>query len=320
MRDKAIVMLAASLLAESRTEQARELLKAVPVGSRSAVTAALLLADSWRIAGEPERALQWFLRIAAERPYHPDALSGLLAASDALAAIDREAQALALLAQVEAQAADAAAALEAFAQSGRYDLSWLQHRDNGLPASVRDQASEHLYRAAHGNLLAAERVNRQSRAATACLTALLNNHQRRLQEARDSLLKLDHTLAVAEQEKQQRIELIQSLRKRVTSNDLSPEQLALRARLKALINEDQRARAHIRSLQQNRDRLPQVVALTQQRLDALLDYYQQAGQTSSTDIAALVKSTTIMLIDLYRDLAGEAALRQASIREAHRVR
>lgn len=65
MRDKAIVMLAASLLAESRTEQARELLKAVPVGSRSAVTAALLLADSWRIAGEPERALQWFLRIAA---------------------------------------------------------------------------------------------------------------------------------------------------------------------------------------------------------------------------------------------------------------
>lgn len=106
----------------------------------------------------------------------------------------------------------------------------------------------------------------------------------------------------------------------MTSNDLSPEQLALRARLKALINEDQRARAHIRSLQQNRDRLPQVVALTQQRLDALLDYYQQAGQTSSTDIAALVKSTTIMLIDLYRDLAGEAALRQASIREAHRVR
>jgi len=83
-------------------------LHVIGVDRPAAVTGALLLAESWRMDGEPDKAVQWFLRIAAQQPQNLDTLNGLLAAAHTLADSGQPQLALTLYRRVEQEAGAAA--------------------------------------------------------------------------------------------------------------------------------------------------------------------------------------------------------------------
>ena len=74
--------LAAMALRDGDTEFARQQLSQVEQRSPAAVDAALLLAESYRLDGDRQRARDWFVRIAARFPGNPRAISGLVLAGD----------------------------------------------------------------------------------------------------------------------------------------------------------------------------------------------------------------------------------------------
>ena len=144
--DRMYILLAASWLSEQQADKARELLRVVGVNSPSAVTAALLLAESWRMDEQPDKAVQWFLRIAAQHPQNLDALQGLLAAAHSLTEDGQPQLALPLYARIERQASESALLLNNFIASNPGSIAALLDSNNPLSDSLRNQASQRLYR------------------------------------------------------------------------------------------------------------------------------------------------------------------------------
>src|SRR5690606_11226332 len=148
--DRMYILLAASWLSEQQTDKAREVLGVIALDSPLAVTAAMLLAESWRMDGKPDKAVQWFLRIAAQQPENLDALNGLLAAAHTLAESGQPQLALTIYARIEQQAGAAAALVNNFIARNPASIASLMSGDNGLTTSLRNQAGQRLYQSAHG--------------------------------------------------------------------------------------------------------------------------------------------------------------------------
>ena len=69
--------LAAVQMKGGRMNQARETLREVDTASPAAPQASLLMAESYRLSGQPNAARDWFLRAAHHYPYRPVTLEGL---------------------------------------------------------------------------------------------------------------------------------------------------------------------------------------------------------------------------------------------------
>ncbi|MCB1837773.1 MAG: hypothetical protein KDH99_09150 [Alcanivoracaceae bacterium] len=313
--DKMYILLAASWLSEQQTDKAREVLRVIGVNSPSAVTAALLLAESWRMDEQPDKALQWFLRIAAQHPQDVDALQGLLAAAHSLADDGQPELALALYARIEQQASDAVLLLNDYITSYPDSIAAVLDSTNPLPTSLRNQASQRLYRSTRDTLFTADRANRRSQQIRTCLTAMIADYQRRIAAAEQGLANVDATLAAMEQAHQQRQAQITSLQTQIRSGDNSDEQLKRRRAVRALMNQDAREQAQQQALLQNRDRLPALVAHTRKRLSALLAYYQNIERNSGEVVSDTLRETLQKLANNFSDVAGEAALGKAQLQE-----
>lgn len=313
--DRMYIQLAASWLSELQTDKARELLRSIGVESPSAVTAALLLAESWRQDGEPDKAVQWFLRIAAQYPQNLDALKGLLAAAHAFADGEQPQLALTLYGRIEQQAGNAAELISDFSASNPNSIAAVLDKDNPLTDSLREQASQRLYRSTHDTLFAADQVNQRSQHIRLCLAALIYDYQQRITAAEHSIANLDSTLAAMDHAHQERQARITSLQSRIRADEHSGEQLKLRRAVRALMNLDLREQAQQHALVQNRGRLPVLVRRTRERLTALLTFYQNAEQNSGEAVTDMLRDTLQALSADFRDLAGEAAMSKAQLQE-----
>ncbi|MCB1837988.1 MAG: hypothetical protein KDH99_10255, partial [Alcanivoracaceae bacterium] len=313
--DRMYILLAASWLSEQQADKARELLRVVGVDSSSAVTAALLLAESWRMDEQPDKAVQWFLRIAAQHPQNLDALQGLLAAAHSLTEDGQPQLALPLYARIERQASESALLLNNFIASNPGSIAALLDSNNPLSDSLRNQASQRLYRSTLDTVFTADRANRRSQQLRVCLTAMIADYQKRIVAAEQSVANLDATLAAMDQAHQQRQVHIASLQTHIRTGDNSDEQLKLRRAVRALMNQDVREQAQHKALLQNRDRLPALVRHTRERLSALLAYYQNAEKNSGAVVTDTLRETLQALANDFSDVAGEAALGKAQLQE-----
>lgn len=314
--DRMYILLAASWMKEQQTDKARELLHVIGVDSPAAVTAALLLAESWRMDGEPDKAVQWFLRIAAQYPQNLDALKGLLAAAHTLADSEQPQLALTLYGRIEEQAGDAAELISDFSASNPNSIAAVLDKDNPLTDSLREQASQRLYRSTHDTLFAADQVNQRSQHIRLCLAALIYDYQQRITAAEHSIANLDSTLAAMDHAHQERQARITSLQSQIRDDERSDEQLKLRRAVRALMNLDLREQAQQQALVQNRERLPLLVRRTRERLAALLTFYQSAEQNSGEAVRDMLRDTLQALSGDFRDLAGEAAMSKAQLQES----
>ena len=313
--DRMYIVLAASWLSGQQTDKAREVLRVIALDSPLAVTAAMLLAESWRMDGEPDKAVQWFLRIAAQQPENLDALNGLLAAAHTLAESGQPQLALTIYARIEQQAGAAATLVNNFVARNPASIASLMSGDNGLTTSLRKQAGQRLFQSAHGRLLAADRANRRSQQVRLCLTALIADYQQRIDAAERSIANLDVTLAAMARAHAQRQARITSLKSQIRANDSSNEQIEIRRAVRALMNQDLREQAQQQALEQNRDQLPVLVGRTRERLAILLAYYQRAEQSSGELITGTIREILVALATDFSDLAGQAALSKAHVQE-----
>lgn len=313
--DRMYILLAASWMKEQQTDKARELLHVIGVDRPAAVTGALLLAESWRMDGEPDKAVQWFLRIAAQQPQNLDTLNGLLAAAHTLADSGQPQLALTLYRRVEQEAGAAATLVNEFIASNPVTIAALLDGNNALTESLRNQASQRLYRSTHDTLLAADRANRHSQRVRLCLAALIADYQQRIAAVELSISNLDGTLAAMTRAHEQREARIASLKAQIRTDDNSDEQLKLRRTVRALMNQDLRQQAQHNALLQNRDRLPLLVEHTHRRLAALLAYYQTAEANSGEVVAGTLHATLEALAHDFSNVAGEAAQSQALIQQ-----
>ena len=265
--------------------------------------------------GEPDKAVQWFLRIAAQQPQNLDVLNGLLAAAHTLADSGQPQLALTLYSRIEHEASAAATLVNEFIASNPANIAALLDDNNALTESLRNQASQRLYRSAHDTLLAADRANRRSQRVRLCLTVLIADYQQRIAAAELSITNLDGTLAAMTQAHEQREARIASLKAQIRADDNSDEQLTLRRTVRALMNQDLREQAQHQALLQNRDRLPLLVEHTRRRLAALLAYYQNVEKNSGDAVTNTLRETLQTLASDFSDVAGEAALGKAQLQQ-----
>lgn len=90
------LVLAAEHIRAARYDQARQVLAQVDLASTVAVDAALLMAESWRLQGDDQRAQAWLMRVAQRYSSDPRALEGLLLSAQDLAASGKVREAWAL--------------------------------------------------------------------------------------------------------------------------------------------------------------------------------------------------------------------------------
>jgi DNA repair exonuclease SbcCD ATPase subunit len=104
--NRARLTLAAEYLRDSRFTDARQLLSAIELDSPVAVQASLLLAESFRLEGDPVRASQWLLRTGQRYGADPEALASMLEQATELRLQGKPHQAFALYNMVQSQILD----------------------------------------------------------------------------------------------------------------------------------------------------------------------------------------------------------------------
>ena len=315
MRDRARLRLAALYLRQARLEEGREQLRRIQAASPVAVTASLMMAESFRISGDTDAALQWYLRASEYFPYRPQTLWGLISAAHHLQQTGQDAFALALYNRTIEQAEGALAQLAALAGNNAPEI--LLSPDSPLSKPVRETLLQHAL--AHPRINLPQRSNALSNAALLLLQ--LNTEQAHLAQAlgeMDELLAHYQIHSAAEQARLQALAAQRhSLHNQLAPDDFSDTQLALRRQITLLDNEHRRVQAALTFLAQALAQAPTLQeALRSQSHDAL----QRVRQRLQQHHAAVDEVMTQTLSAYRRQLqesSSEALLQQAEILRRH---
>lgn len=316
LRWRAHLVYAAQLLQRQDYAGARQHLKQIPIESTAAVPAALLLAESWRLQGEPQQAIDWFIRIARQYPYNLEALEGLLAAANALEQQNLGGHAAALYQAVTEQANHAAAAIVTLASGDNMTLDALISEQNLLPGDLQTQLVRRVLTINDFDVLAAHHNSSAASSHGRCLLLQLHAYQRQTEHTRQALEQAQSTLAAIDQSLETLAARETMLSAALKADDYSASQLAIRQELRSISNQSRREQLQRQAIAANLEALPTLLAGMEKRLQAMAA--ESRSRTSAIDrlLADAVDDAAASLYVELVNTAAEAALRRAALLES----
>lgn len=248
-------------------DRGRDTLRQIDAGSPAALQASLLMAESYRLTGQPQEARSWFLRTAHHYPYRTATLDGLISAA-------RDEQqhnpglSAALYSEISRQSQYALDQLNQLHQGGNVDPMTII-----LPSPLDDEIRQALLRRClqHPEHDLLQQTDQLRKSITAVL-ALQQRHQTLARELRTLGQTLEryqlqrHSLTQRLQVGRQQVE---SLKAQLLPNDFSDEQMAIREAITDLQNQHIRLESQLAFIEQSRKKLPDIAHQLEQQLATL---------------------------------------------------
>lgn len=306
LAQRALLAVAGEYLRAGELEHSRELLRSVPVESPVAVEASLLLADSWRMEEEPNKARDWYLRAGQRFPHELLALQGMLSAARALEH-NAPGAAAALYDRVQALAKKSADQLAGVPDGEQSPgLGWLVSTDNDLPPALHHQLARRVLARGEESITSLGRHKARNRTDLRCVLQQAEKVQTARQTLHQRQREMAGTLAALEQKIGNRKARIGELRDRVEPGNLGKEQVAIRKSLAATQNELKRLEGEALFLRQNMERLPVMLDRLTRRLNRLYNQYSQDNESLETTMDTLFSDALTSLHDDFMDVAGNS--------------
>lgn len=310
------LQLGAYLLSQNKYDEARSELLKVETKSSSAIEASLLLAHSYRLQGNRDEAVQWFLRAAKQFPYDPAALQGLIDAAEEFEQEGDGQTARLLYVEVVEQTNIALKQLDNLKNQPVIEPAQVFFASDALDEPVRKTLLTFLLRDNQHNVLSSSKALQQN------ITQLLQ-----LQQQADNLTlqlsALDNQLQQYQQQRkdlaqgyQQNQQLLEQLKQGLLANDFSPEQKQLRQTITQLSNQLQRQKAMLAFVDSAIQKLPSMidgVDAKQTQLSQVLQ--QQLFAHKNTVETALNKAVSTYQVAV-KEVGGKASLAEASLLES----
>lgn len=311
--DKAIVVLAALHLQQQDYKAAQRLLLKLPQTSSSAVPAALLLAESWRLQGNIEKASDWFIRVGQRYPHNYQALAGLVSAADDLQQ-EQPSTSRVLYSLVIVRAQENAEKIEALAALRNRDgLRVLQQPIESIPSALQEQLALQIFYRRKDNIDSADRATRTAHKQydcmlerTAAYTAQRAQILSHLQYAESQIDLLRKSINQHERE-------IDELKDKLIADDLSEQQLVIRKHITALSNVVRQQQGARLTLTENKEKLPKIIERLDVQMAALSNWHRSVIKNSEALIAPEFSNAAIALQNKFLNLAGDAAARIAEL-------
>lgn len=302
----------ALLMSNKHYADAREIFKSIHATSPSGVTAGLLIAETYRLEGQPEVAKDWFLRAARHYPYRTKTLSGLMRAAQDQRP-ENNAVAIALYNEVAAQAEAALAQLRTLNASGQLDPLAIIF-PSYLDEEVRNALLQRCLQFPDRDLLRETAKLRQAVDAMLGARAKSNDLNKTLSGLTDKLTSYQQQREQLQYFLNDAAQRIKMLKEQLIANDLSEPQQRIRLQLSQRINEQTRVQGQIDFIDQAIQKLPAAIA----------NIGQQVRELDAAALMRLIQSneavTTILneSYQTYRSelqaLSSEAAVQSAEIR------
>jgi len=312
LQDRARLYLAASEINRQEFDSARKRLKPISTASPVAVDAGLLIAESWRLQGNSEEAVQWFLRIGRHFSDSPIALQGLLHAATSLEESNHLAESVALYGEVVQKAMETVTHLDALPVEREAKIEAVLSRHAQIPATLRQQLTRVMIKETP-SFAQTRQVHRDASQEWQCL--LIQQQQLELQSERieqhikrlaQASLQAKESLSALDKE-------ITALEKQLIRQDFSAPQLTLRKRLGQARNEKIRLEAQQEFIARTQHMLPEALATTKDKLEIMTASFADIRAQSSQDLHGAIELAVNEVTDKFRNLAGESQSRLAEV-------
>lgn len=303
--NRARLVVAASHLQNQRFDEARQLLAGIELDSPVAVQASLLLAESWRLQGDHQRAAQWMLRTGQRYGADPQALTSLLSHASELRQLGAAREAFALYNLVQNQILDNSKQVAALREEMDQLADRLLHTRLDESREAHSQLLKQIIHETDGNVIG----NLRQLAANGRVLRCLARQQKQIAElafdnsAQQVRIKPFLTMLEREQAMLERrlAQLATDPRPQVTSerNEIEQQLNAARAQHQKLLTE-----------QQN---LPDKANQQHRLLTGKIDTLNQENVRLRDAIRSQLKQHNEQLLGQYRELAAESQYGRASL-------
>lgn len=303
--------LAALQMQQQDFEQARNTLKQINTESPAALQASMLMAESYRLTGQPADARSWFLRTAQHFPYRAATLNGLLSAAHD-AQDNNAGLSAALYSEISRQSLFALGQLDLFQESGELDpmaIIFPSHLDEAVRKTLLRRSLRHP----RHNLLAQTGQLKES------VTAVLALRQRH-DVLNSELSELSQTLGQYQQQQQSILQQVAAgdaqlaaLMAQVVPNDLGQEQVRIRQQITRLRNQQARLRAQLAFIERSQQALPAIARKLEKQLQDLYQNAQQQLSQSHAAVTDILEETVAQYRAELSDLAAEAQLQRSEL-------
>lgn len=300
------------LMSNQHYAAAREIFKSIHTASPSGVTAGLLIAETYRLEGQPDVAKDWFLRAARHYPYRTKTLSGLMRAAQDQRP-ENNAVSIALYNEVAAQAEAALAQLRALNASGQLDPLAIIF-PSYLDEEVRNALLQRCLQFPDRDLLRETAKLRQAVDAVLSLRVKSNALNKTLSELTDKLTRYQQQRDQLQYSLDEAAQRIKALKEQLIANDLSEAQQHTRQQLSQKNNEQTRVKGQINFIDQVMEKLPAMITAVDQQVKALNAEALTRLKKSNNAVTTVLNESYQMYRRELEALSADAAVQSAEIR------
>ncbi|MCC1497808.1 hypothetical protein [Alcanivorax sp. 1008] len=306
--NRARLTLAAEYLSKSRFIEARQLLSAIELDSTVAVQASLLLAESFRLEGDPQRAAQWLLRTGQRYGADPEALRGLLEQASELRQQGQLAQAFAIYNMVQGQILNNAEQVNSLRSATDRLVEQLLRTRLDESRAAQSQMLKQMINNTDSQLLSELGALARSSEQRHCLEKQLQQLSRTAFENSAQQARITPFLTMLKREQ----EMLEQRLAQLEGNsqaDATQERAEISQQLEALLNRRQ-------TLLAEQQQLPGGAALAHDQLREQIELLDQQNQQRRQRIETELELLSSELLARYRKLAAESQYGRASLLEA----
>ena len=306
--NRARLTLAAEYMTESRFIEARQLLSAIELDSTVAVQASLLLAESFRLEGDPQRAAQWLLRTGQRYGADPEALGSLLEQASELRQQGQLAQAFAIYNMVQSQILDNAEQVSALRRETDQMVDQLLRTRLDESRAAQSQMLKQMINNTDSQLLIELGALARSGEQRRCLESQLQQLSRAAFDNSAQQARITPFLTMLEREQAMLERQLDQL-----SDSSQPDSDQQRAEINQQLDTLRNRRQTLLAEQQQ---LPGEAALAHRQLRQRIEVLDQQNQQRRARIQTELELLSGELMTRYRKLAAESQYGRASLLEA----
>jgi hypothetical protein len=315
LAQRALLMVAGEYLSSGKFESSRTLLHDVPIDSPVAVDAALLLAESWRLSGDPTKARDWYLRAGQRFPHELMALKGMVSAAQAMETRSPGAAA-ALYDRVHDLAQRNSSLLSSVQEDGAaLGLEWLLSADKELPPTLHRQLVQRVLSLGEQSVTTLGKRKARNESDLRCIMT----QARKVQSARDTVTtrqrKMSASLANLENQISIRESQVQDLKARIVPGNMDNNQISVRRTMVRKQNQIKRLRGEALFLRQNLERLPLMIDELSKRLDKLYQSYHSENKLLNNSVDKRLNEALNALNREFINTAAESQQNKARLLE-----
>lgn len=312
LQDRARLYLAGMEIQQQQFEAARERLKVVSTESPVAAQAGLLIAESWRLQGNNQESLQWFLRIGRRFSDDINALQGLLRAAESLEKAGHPREAAALYSEVAGKAMNTVTYLESLPEDQEGRVTAVLSRHHKMPAALRRQLTSTMIRETP-DFGQTRQVHGEVSREWQCLLLQqqqLEKQSERIHQYADRLARSSQLAEESMSALDQEVSLLQT---QLVSQDFSAPQIAIRKRLAEARNEKIHLQAQQDFIARTRHLLPETLAGTEEKLQIMTSSFAEIRAATYDDLYEAVEQALDQVTATFRNLAGDSQRRLAEM-------